>query len=95
MLAEERFNRILNIVEEKKSVTVTELTELLDTSESTIRRDLTTLDKRKKLIKVHGARRQFDMEYMNKRLFGFCETGFEQRREDKDWKVRSRIDQKR
>ena len=25
MLAEERFNRILNIVEEKKSVTVTEL----------------------------------------------------------------------
>lgn len=48
MLAEERFNRILNIVEEKKSVTVTELTELLDTSESTIRRDLTTLDKRKK-----------------------------------------------
>ena len=38
MLAEERFNRILNIVEEKKSVTVTELTELLDTSESTIRR---------------------------------------------------------
>ena len=54
MLAEERFNRILNIVEEKKSVTVTELTELLDTSESTIRRDLTTLDKRKKLIKVQS-----------------------------------------
>ena len=64
MLAEERFNRILNIVEEKKSVTVTELTELLDTSESTIRRDLTTLDKRKKLIKVHGGATAVDMEYM-------------------------------
>ena len=66
MLAEERFNRILNIVEEKKSVTVTELTELLDTSESTIRRDLTTLDKRKKLIKVHGGATAVDMEYMTK-----------------------------
>ena len=29
MLAEERFNRILNIVEERKVYTVTELTELL------------------------------------------------------------------
>lgn len=66
MLAEERFNRILSIVEEKKSVTVTELTELLDTSESTIRRDLTTLDKRKKLIKVHGGATAIDMEYMTK-----------------------------
>lgn len=66
MLAEERFNRILSIVEEKKSVTVTELTEFLDTSESTIRRDLTTLDKRKKLIKVHGGATAIDMEYMTK-----------------------------
>ena len=41
MLAEERFREILKIVNEKKTVTVTELTELLDTSESTIRRDLT------------------------------------------------------
>lgn len=66
MLAEERFNRILSIVEKKKSVTVVELTELLDTSESTIRRDLTTLDKRKKLIKVHGGATAIDMEYMTK-----------------------------
>lgn len=43
MLAEERFREILKIVNEKKTVTVTELTELLDTSESTIRRDLTQL----------------------------------------------------
>ena len=46
MLAEERFREILKIVNEKKTVTVTELTELLDTSESTIRRDLTQLHKR-------------------------------------------------
>ena len=35
MLAEERFREILKIVNEKKTVTVTELTELLDTSEET------------------------------------------------------------
>ena len=50
MLAEERFREILKIVNEKKTVTVTELTELLDTSESTIRRDLTQLHKRGALL---------------------------------------------
>lgn len=54
MLAEERFNEILNLVNEKRTVTVQELTEMLDTSESTIRRDLTTLHRRGSLIKVHG-----------------------------------------
>ena len=54
MLAEERFREILKLVEEHKTITVQELTELLDTSESTIRRDLTTLHKKGKLIKVHG-----------------------------------------
>ena len=66
MLAFERFYRILNIVEEKKSVTVTELTELLDTSESTIRRDLTTLDKRYKLNMVHGGGAAVALEFMTK-----------------------------
>ena len=41
MLTEERFLEILKIVNTKKSVTVQELKEILDTSESTIRRDLT------------------------------------------------------
>lgn len=54
MLAEERFSEILKLVNEHKTITVQELTELLDTSESTIRRDLTTLHKKGKLIKVHG-----------------------------------------
>lgn len=54
MLAEERYGAILKIVNEKKTVTVQELTILLDTSESTIRRDLATLHKRGALIKVHG-----------------------------------------
>ena len=54
MLAEERFSEILKLVNEHKTITVQELTELLDMSESTIRRDLTTLHKKGKLIKVHG-----------------------------------------
>lgn len=36
MLTEQRYEIILRILAEKKSVTVTELKELLDTSESTI-----------------------------------------------------------
>ena len=50
MLAEERFSEILKLVNEHKTITVQELTELLDMSESTIRRDLTTLHKKGKLI---------------------------------------------
>ena len=45
MLAQERFERILEILREKQSVTVVELTEKLNTSESTIRRDLTELNR--------------------------------------------------
>ena len=46
MLTEERFAQILQIVNEEKSVTVQELKERLHTSESTIRRDLTVLDRK-------------------------------------------------
>ncbi|MFW5629867.1 MAG: DeoR family transcriptional regulator, partial [Acetivibrio ethanolgignens] len=54
MLMEQRFYEILRAIEEKQTVTVQELTELLNTSESTIRRDLSILDKEGKLNKVHG-----------------------------------------
>ncbi len=54
MLTEERHAAILRLLETKKALTVTELTQLLATSESTIRRDLATLDQNGKLNKVHG-----------------------------------------
>ena len=54
VLAQERFERILEILREKQSVTVTDLTKWLNTSESTIRRDLTELNRHGLLIKVHG-----------------------------------------
>ena len=54
MLTEKRFEEILKLLDEKKSITVTEIKEMLNTSESTIRRDLTALDRAGKLVKVFG-----------------------------------------
>lgn len=54
MLTEERYKIILSQLEEKTAITVNELVELLDTSESTIRRDLNALHKLGRLVKVHG-----------------------------------------
>ncbi|WPB18158.1 DeoR/GlpR family DNA-binding transcription regulator [[Clostridium] scindens] len=66
MLAEERYNEILRLVNEKKTVTVQELTEVLDTSESTIRRDLTTLHKKGSLVKVHDGATALSVEGMTR-----------------------------
>ena len=54
MLTEERYEIILRLLDEKKSVTVTELKDFLETSESTVRRDITALDKAGMLTKVFG-----------------------------------------
>ena len=54
MLTEKRHSQILSILEVKGSVTVSELVEELETSESTIRRDLAFLDRNKWLKKVRG-----------------------------------------
>lgn len=54
MLTEERFAKILSMLENTGSVTVQQLMTELDASESTIRRDLTALDASGQLTKVHG-----------------------------------------
>lgn len=54
MLAEERFSLILDLLARQRTATVQELCEALNSSESTIRRDLNELDKQGKLNKVHG-----------------------------------------
>ena len=54
MLAEERFSKILSIIESKGSATMQELMTALDASESTIRRDLNTMDENGLITKVHG-----------------------------------------
>lgn len=54
MLTERRQEEIVRLVYEKGSITVTELKERLNSSESTIRRDITALDREGRLTKVFG-----------------------------------------
>lgn len=54
MLTQERYDKILSILNEKNVVTVSELTSMLNTSESTIRRDLSALAEMGRLNKVFG-----------------------------------------
>ncbi|MER2491276.1 DeoR/GlpR family DNA-binding transcription regulator [Catenovulum sediminis] len=54
MLEIQRQQLLLDILDEKKFVTVAEFTQLLKSSEATIRRDLVKLDKQNKLVRVHG-----------------------------------------
>ena len=54
MLTKERFSRILSIVDLEGSVTVPDLVQRLDISESTVRRDLAAMDEKGLLTKVYG-----------------------------------------
>lgn len=54
MLTEERHSIILDTVNKRKSAGLGELCELLNTSESTVRRDLSLLDEKGMLVKVRG-----------------------------------------
>ena len=54
MLTEQRYEIILGLLREKNSVTVTELKDILNASESTVRRDITALYKAGKLTRVFG-----------------------------------------
>lgn len=65
MLTQERHGLILQAIENRKVVTVVELTKELDASESTIRRDLNYLHEQGKLIKVHGGATAIEGEFTN------------------------------
>ncbi len=54
MLAAQRYARIVQILKQKHSVGVTELSELLKVSEATIRRDIIALHDKGALVKVYG-----------------------------------------
>lgn len=64
MLTHDRQNQILSILKSQGSVTVARLTTLLNTSESTIRRDLTALADEGKLNKVHGGATAINQEFV-------------------------------
>ena len=54
MLVAERQSKIVNLVNERKSVRVSELSKLFSVTEETIRRDLEKLENEKKLARSHG-----------------------------------------
>lgn len=64
MLTEERFKLILDVLKREKSVTVSYLVQKLNISESTVRRDLTSLSKMGKLNKVHGGATYLEKSYL-------------------------------
>ena len=53
MLAEERKRKILEMVNSRKIVKVNELSQILDTTEVTIRKDLDDLQSQKLLRRIH------------------------------------------
>ncbi len=65
MLAEERFAVILEVLAKQRAATVAELAQALNTSESTIRRDLIILADQGKLNKVHGGATACDARFEN------------------------------
>lgn len=54
MFADQRRNKILELLTEKETVTVNELTNLLNTSAVTIRSDLNQMERQGLLIRTHG-----------------------------------------
>ncbi|TMW71824.1 DeoR/GlpR family DNA-binding transcription regulator [Alteribacter natronophilus] len=54
MLTDQRHETILALLNQSKTVRLADLTEATGASESTIRRDLTDLEKQKKLKRIHG-----------------------------------------
>jgi DeoR family fructose operon transcriptional repressor len=63
MLTEERYRLILEALRERGTVSLGELVQKLDSSESTVRRDLGALADMGKLVKVRGGATVADAEY--------------------------------
>lgn len=64
MIAEERLTRIVSIINERGAVSVPQLMNELDASESTVRRDLLKLDKQGLINKVHGGATRIREDYV-------------------------------
>ena len=64
MLKEERYDKILEILEEENYVSVHKLSKMLYVSLPTIRRDLTELQLRKQIIRSHGGAKKIQNEHV-------------------------------
>lgn len=68
MLAEDRLNAIVDMVQQEGSVTVLQLAEKLNVTASTIRRDLAALDKAHRVAKVHGGATSLERAHVTRDL---------------------------
>ena len=68
MLAEQRAERILRELAQRRAATVTDLCQVTGASEATIRRDLNALAKQGKLSKVHGGAMLMNTEFLSEEL---------------------------
>ena len=68
MLAEDRLNAIVSMVQQAGSVTVPELAEALGVTASTIRRDLQALDRAHRIAKVHGGATSLERAHVTRDL---------------------------
>ena len=65
MLTEQRYEMILKLLNEKKSITVTEIRDLLGISESTARRDINALHQAGRLTRVFGGAVASDIVFVS------------------------------
>ena len=64
MLKEERYDKIISILETEKYVSAQKLSSLLYVSLPTIRRDLAELDRRNQIIRSHGGAKAIEPEHI-------------------------------
>ncbi|MFT4106332.1 MAG: DeoR/GlpR family DNA-binding transcription regulator [Lacrimispora sp.] len=62
MIASQRFEKIVEIVNNKKIVNTRELAQILGVTETTIRRDCEELEQKGKLIRVHGGAKSINQK---------------------------------
>lgn len=73
MLKEQRYKRIMDLIERQSTVTVKALADHLGVTRMTIRRDLDDLESRQLLIRIHGGARK-------KQVYGYRELSHDQKR---------------
>ena len=67
MLKQQRLNIIQELLSQKEIVQVSDLTNILNVTEMTVRRDLKTLEDAGKLLRIHGGAKTVDNSF-NKEL---------------------------
>ena len=64
MLKEERYDKIISILEKEKYISAQKLSEMLFVSLPTIRRDLAELDRRNQIVRSHGGAKAIEPEHI-------------------------------